>query len=266
MPWIRIATDDSSAPTNPPSLVAPGRSSDNPEERDVILVEIAKYANAIGLLRLFIRSLRATGSTADVFVIGHSMNRADNFQHVRDGAKAECGVRFFSYSVDAVTDSFEGMGLNNPLPGMITMAVMASVLRHHPARNVLIAPLDTLFQREPFANVYQRDGSGITMFISSPIRFQEQQPGCLAGVFRGHEKSTDVIPNLVLGSHKDVSKYEAAVCTARIDRCQIHRFDPALTEQRCVPSPSPPHPISVERLRLTPPCGLTADAVFSACR
>ena len=181
----------------------------------------SRYGNSLSALALFVRSLRATGSTAEVVVFGPEMHVGGRLQAVQQqllqalqlggmGA-ALCGVRFVSYEPDQVLTDFEqGLGIEVPPAAMLTTAVMASFLQRvsqaSPYNGVMVAPLSTLFQRDPFANVYRKAGGGLTMFIASPVHLQDQ-PACLSGLLRIHEKAADVVTNLVVGGQADVAAF-----------------------------------------------------------
>ena len=202
--WLRMPEADAASEPEPASRVELANNVPIPDKH-AVLVSIRKYGEQIGALGFLVRSLRATGSTADVLVFAPDLE-----DHIKDVESflgdAPCGIRFFDYDIKSVSDGLKDMGLHRaPLP-MQGVAVMASALADEASsyEKVLLAPIKTYFQRDPFQAIYHT--RGLTLFVASPIRIHEK-PKCFGGRLRINEKAADIIDHLAIGTRRDIEVF-----------------------------------------------------------
>lgn len=218
--WMSYDPDSvSSAPFPPRATPGDGSSSfgSSSQPRDVILVQLdGSDQESVDALQLLLRSLRATGSVAEVVVF---VAATDDISQV---VNEVCGVSVVKYDATAVRSALamvSGITVNDDILafGLYENFLFAHGQRY---RDVLQVHVDTYFQRDPFASV--TTNGGVVLYVDNPVVPMEQVP-CFAGTLRLNEMVARLSLSVALGPSNKMREYfsRAVAVPYRSRRCRF---------------------------------------------
>lgn len=185
-------------------------------QRDLIMVVVdTDDDDAIDAFELLLRSLRATGATAEVVVF------TTDPTEVAPAAGANCGVTIVEYdaiSTRRAMSQWAGMTASDDIMAFGLYEAYLYTFGERYGR-VMHVRADTIFQRDPFAAI--SDNGGVVLFIEDPV-ITVEDASCFKGVIRVNEVVTRISLSMAFGTSATVMReyYARAVAVPiRMRRC-----------------------------------------------